>query len=632
MQIIPKKFLNLSFITVNPAEKVLQNLSQKRTQSFLLYLSFSLLFFGFKLWVIYMYGNATPFWDQWDGEAINLYKPLHNGNLGWNNLLAPHNEHRIFTTRILAVLLLKINEIWNPILQMVVNAGLHLVTLIVAISLLARVTGQKYLPALLFFSLILFAIPFGWENTLAGFQAQFYFVLLFSVISLWCLVTQTPFSVTWWLGMACSVLAFFSFASGIFVLGAAAFISLMVYLKALRRTGTQLAAVVLLSALFLLGVKFTPTLQHQAIYKAHSVDELYYSIISVFGWPLTRNLIAALLCNVPAIIFTVNMLRKRAPATDYKWFLTAVVIWSFAQCLSIAYGRATVNRSPRYLDTFTMGMLANFVCLLSIVQGLAGKRRTWAVMCVLSWTAILITSLVIRGGKLLPGELAIKRAIGNLQEMHTRNFLATGDIRHLKDKPFFHIPFPDADQLSMILSTPEIRQILPGNINPLQPISVKSAPAGTFTVNGHSNLTPSRSDTTLGSFQMTGDGNEAIGTLSIQFANNKTCEVQFDVAGYPLNDSMKLAIEQNGQLSPVSLKENPEEDWKTVYAKVNKGPFSITLTDSSRTAWMAVSMPSVAGSLDRLIDKLLSRYYLFIGLGLAILTVLITGRISARMD
>jgi len=177
--------------------------------------------FGIKLWLIGTYGNATPYWDQWDAEAANLYKPFLDGTLDWTNLFALHNEHRIFTTRLLALALLNINDIWNPMLPMVVNAGLHIASLVLCITLLTRVIGHKCLPALLVFSLVLFGVPYAWENTLAGFQSQFYFVLLFIIACLCFTVTQHPLSARWWAGVVCAMLAFLSLASGIFALAAA---------------------------------------------------------------------------------------------------------------------------------------------------------------------------------------------------------------------------------------------------------------------------------------------------------------------------------------------------------------------------------------------------------------------------
>jgi len=133
----------------------------------LAFAAFAFILCGLKLWVISTYGNATPNWHQWKAEAMNLYRPLLDGRLDWNDLFAT------FTTRLLDPSLLAANDIWNPLLQMVVNAFLYVVAVVFGIALLTRVVGRKYLPALLLFSLFLFGIPFAWENTLDGFQLPF---------------------------------------------------------------------------------------------------------------------------------------------------------------------------------------------------------------------------------------------------------------------------------------------------------------------------------------------------------------------------------------------------------------------------------------------------------------------------
>jgi hypothetical protein len=136
----------------------------------------------------------------------------------------------------------------------------------------------------LFFAFILFVLPFGWENTLAGFQAQFYFVLFFSLISLWLLVTQSPFSSKWWIGLFFLLLAFFCIR---YICCRRGFINqpdIVRYLSS-QNPKNKLLAIILLGALFFWAVKLTPVLPYHAVYKAHSVSDLYHSITSVFGWP-----------------------------------------------------------------------------------------------------------------------------------------------------------------------------------------------------------------------------------------------------------------------------------------------------------------------------------------------------------
>jgi hypothetical protein len=98
---------------------------------------------GAKLWLIRINGSITPFWDQWDGEAIGLYEPYLSGQLTWLDLLGPHNEHRILSTRVLALLLLELSGQWDTMLQMVGNALLHVGSVILLLIALGRIISTS---------------------------------------------------------------------------------------------------------------------------------------------------------------------------------------------------------------------------------------------------------------------------------------------------------------------------------------------------------------------------------------------------------------------------------------------------------------------------------------------------------
>ena len=76
-----------------------------------------LIILGAKIWLIAAYGNATPFWDEWDAEATGLYPRYVAGTLRLSDLLAQHNEHRILLTRLLDLALFAGSGRWDPILQ-----------------------------------------------------------------------------------------------------------------------------------------------------------------------------------------------------------------------------------------------------------------------------------------------------------------------------------------------------------------------------------------------------------------------------------------------------------------------------------------------------------------------------------
>jgi hypothetical protein len=432
--------------------------------SLLSYSAFALILFGIKLWLIGTYGNATPFWDQWDAEAANLYKPFLEGTLTWHDLFSAHNEHRIFTTRVLSLGLLVINGIWNPLLQMVVNAILHILAMALLIQLIMRVIGRIYLPVLLVFALVLFAFPYAWENTLAGFQSQFYFVLLFSIASLWLIITSPPLETAWWCGLACAVLAFFSLASGIFVLVSSALIGLFFYLFKLRNTRKQLFAIIMLLSTFLLGVILTPSLDYHAYLKAASIKQFIDAVIAILGWPISSTFLSMLIRNLPSLVFVVIMLWKPPSVENRKWFLFGLIVWVFGQAFSIAYGRAAGALGSRYLDLFALGILVNFACLISIYHDYADKWRWGTILGGGLWVIIIMGSLGIDASRHAPGNLSGKHEQSLAQEANMRNYLLTGDMNYLKDKPDFHIPYPVPEHLASILESSVVRSILPTNI------------------------------------------------------------------------------------------------------------------------------------------------------------------------
>ena len=588
----------------------------RKIKCFLLYASFSLILFGVKLWVIYYNGNATPFWDQWDAEAHNLYYPFLNHTLSWHQMFDAHNEHRIFTTRVLALILLKINGTWNPLFQMVINSWLHIFAIIVAVYLLNRIVGKNSLVSLLAFSLVLFGIPYGWENILAGFQGQFYFVLLFSLLSLWLTLYHEPLSLKWWYGILCAAFAYLSLASGVFVLAAEALVSIVVFFSNRRRTPRQLWAITILGILFMIGIKLTPTIPGHAPLKASSFHQLYESLTTVFGWPVSNNLIGAFICNLPLLVIIIMAFRRIPKVGDIRWLLYGLIIWVVAQAVSIAYGRAAAPLASRYRDLFAILIFINFGCLLYILHHHLSKWKSWIAVGSIAWISCILISLTRYSAYHLPEEINWKRDISSKEEMNTKNYLASGDINYLKDKPFLEIPYPDGERLASILELPGIRGILPFNLNaPLKPDSIEIKPANAFINSGYYFTTPKRADTTWGSY-IPGPGDTVTGEMSLHFKNTVGAKkIAVPIAGYPLRDGMNIEIEQNGTRKHLAIEDNPRESWGTGYGTIRSGDFSIVLKDSSHSTWLAVAGPTIQGRFDGQIAHVLKRYYMFILFG-----------------
>src|SRR5208337_5623112 len=70
-----------------------------RYKGWLWMLSLFLTGLGAKMWLIHKFGAPLPFWDQWEDARV-VFVPYFEGKLSLAALFSPHNEPRIFFTRL----------------------------------------------------------------------------------------------------------------------------------------------------------------------------------------------------------------------------------------------------------------------------------------------------------------------------------------------------------------------------------------------------------------------------------------------------------------------------------------------------------------------------------------------------
>jgi len=585
--------------------------------------SLALILFGIKLLTIGTFGNATPYWDQWDAEALGLYAPFLEGRLEWTNMLAPHNEHRILASRLLALGLFSANGMWNPLLQMVVNAGLHIGLVCLLVSMLTMIVGRHHLLAILAFCLVLFGCPYGSENTLWAIQSCVYFVILFSVSSIWLVTGASPFSTRWWAGAGLSVCGFFSTAAGVFAPAALAGVGMLQYLTKTRTSRAHVASVLALGCLFAIGVACTPRGFSGAPLRATTLTQLFHAWNGFMGWPIRVTMLGPLLRNAPALLFAVMMLRTRPPAEDRRWFLLALTVWMFGQSLALAYGRASGSLPSRYQDMFAIDVLTNFACLLSVVrQGAAG--RCWAVPAAVAWTFVVLTFLGydvhMHSRRVMHRRLETARA----QEVNTRNYVHTGDMHHLTDKPYLHVPHPKPARLAANLDTPSIRTILPKNIGvPMKGEITAIIPNDACVADGYGPDTPVPMSDAWGTYASARAA--TTGTAAITFsAAHRGYRVEIPVAGQSRAEGIGLEIEQDGKRWPLQAVGDRDDAWGSATAEVGGRPFTLHITDTSPDAWLAVGSPFAEGRWDGLVVKMLARWDVFVIMGSVLAVALLT--------
>jgi hypothetical protein len=430
------------------------------------FIGLALFLIGVKLVFIAHFGSAVPYWDQWDAEAAFLYKPyIEWGTVPQQLLFSAHNEHRIVLTRLLSLLLFELDGGWDPVLQMVVNAGLHVTAILILVSIAQRILQAEQMMLLVLFSAFVFLLPLGWENLLAGFQSQFYLLLIFSLLALNIFTVADGFSVKWWLALFFSVCAFFSMASGALI-GAAAFcVVVLQMICSLRRGLREYAAAAVLLVVTGVMIAYVPRIVPHDVLKAHSLKDLVRAILLCVDYP-GRNIWSGIWINLPLFAYVVYVLRNRPPLRSTHWIVFGIIVWWVGQIVSLAYGRAIAPTSSRYLDLIIVSLPLNFSILL---MGYALAKRSWrppVLGLTILWVFITVPGLIhVTMTSAFPS-VAEREAQSREQQANVEKFLATNDIAALQGKPLLSVPYPSPERLGMLLSDPIIRTFLPDVIRP----------------------------------------------------------------------------------------------------------------------------------------------------------------------
>jgi hypothetical protein len=225
------------------------------------------------------------------------------------------------------------------------------------------------------FSLVIFSLPFGWQNTLAGFHSAWYFLLLFSIAGLVTIVDAAALTLRWWLATLLLIASCFCMAGGVLTV-AAAFAVCVVQFAVGRRSGlVELLALAVLGAVTAAMVWSIPVVEGHAPLRAHSIGQFVRALLQISSWPALPgrqpaiiDLLRAALINAPALLVSIHVIRLRPSLADRRWLLLALAGWATLQAAVIAYGRATAPTSPRYLDVFAIALLLNGVCLLYLLR------------------------------------------------------------------------------------------------------------------------------------------------------------------------------------------------------------------------------------------------------------------------
>ncbi|WP_146090473.1 hypothetical protein [Xanthomonas bromi] len=399
-----------------------------------------------RLFLLMSAGGSVPFWDQWGGEN-SIFSAFENGSLTLAQMIAPHNEHRIFWTRVITVFLFELNDHqWDNQIEALISNIIYSLSLTVPV-LIASVTGQKHQAIAVAAAVTLMGIlPFGWENTLVGFQSQFYINTLLAFFA----ITVSSFGGARYRTASCLTIlilaSFASMANGVLTAFTCAGVLIARGLtqRDLLTRGLMLAAFVTL--LGIAGFIITPSPPYHAQLKAQDFSEATSALMITSSWPLFPG-IGQLVLLVPAAFWMLIVGRNRQTQADY--FFLGLNALGMLNAVAIAYSRGhdLAEVTSRYTDTILPSSIATIYFASRLIgSGVHGISTPF-----IAYGSYIAVVFGIFGQSYLQWPKLEERAYWlRMSTINTAKFL-NGDDEAFKAKPHGHVPYPDPIQLGKSL-------------------------------------------------------------------------------------------------------------------------------------------------------------------------------------
>ncbi len=328
--------------------------------------------------LIRRFGTVLPYRDPWQLTGVEILGPWVEGTLGWRDFFQPLNDHWPVLTRLFSFGLVLINDQWNNLLEITLNAVLLAVAIGVLLGGLLRGQTRAARLGLALWAGLVFALPITWENTLWGIQSLPYFQILLSLIYLRGVVAARGLDGGWWVAQAAGVLMMFSQHSA--VLAPVAVLPFLAWRwwrggGDRRADGASLGVAAALVAGF---VFLLPELSTTASLRADSLPMAIEVGLRQLGWPLGHPA-GAFLIWAPWLVWSLAMIGRRQISVG-AGFALVVGLWGGGQAAAIGYarGESALGYVSRYGDFLAIGLVLNAACWAWLWRTSA-RRTGWRI-------------------------------------------------------------------------------------------------------------------------------------------------------------------------------------------------------------------------------------------------------------
>ena len=570
------------------------------------WLGLVLLIVGAKLWLIDSVGSSLPVWDQIDGEGENAIRPYLENRLTLDDLWHPHNEHRIVFTKLYAIALTALNGQWDSYVETVGNAILH--ALFVPFLLLwvrRRVTGIPF-ATLATVVTVLWILPLDWENTLQGFQSQFYFLIWLSFLHLRGVLEADHFGWKWTLGQICGLLVLGTMGSGL--LSSLAIIAVVggTCLQTRKISPFQLVTLGLSALWATLGWLSRTHVPGHDYLIADSVGTALSGAAAILTWPMDSWLPFSIVFAAPLGWALWQQLRSRERPVFDRTFV-ALTVWFLGIVATIAIFRVGGGAlSSRYLDQFIIGLVLQGLALALI------PNTRWRTLLISGWVAALALTSTAKVQETWHDILQPRPANFAQQEANVRAYFATQDPSHLLNKSVNELPHPSGEVLLDRWQHESIQRVMPAAVRapvafPIIPTELtQELPPAPYPV-----IAASPAGNQIEPWTWTSPRQPATTLPLLRFRfNGALGDPESALAMRVVSDLGSIRVVPDG---------SAQNRWKTINVVRPEGEWWIELTDSDGAEHLALTAPVELGWLSWFCEKLLKYHVWLISFGAALL-------------
>jgi hypothetical protein len=440
--------------STNPAREPFKRFSPWLAALFLVVL-------GAKLWLVQLYGSPLPLWDQWY-EAELFFRPWVEGHLTWQVFFAPDNGHRIFFTRLLDLIVIRLNGRWEPLLQMTVNAFMHTTYVCGLAFCLWDFLGRKNGWFVCFLLAPFFALPYAGENAIWAITLE-YFLDILSLVTLVALGFAKPGSRWWWLGLAAAFTGLFTMASGLLAPVTVGGLMVLRAIKHRRIERRNLITLGLCLAVVGLSMALGVSAEGDRPLRAHTLAEFTSALVRNLTWLFFDAPGMACFIFLPLVLLMALYFRQNFQESRAAELLLGLGLWSVLQSAALAYGRGNYGGAfpvSRYLDILNVFVIASLFASVLLAQfWLRGAFSIkFKLILPLVFFALIFFGLC-RISQIVVDNLLIPTRMMNLvAEERVETFMASDNERDLLEPPTIR---PSPEVALGVLRNTKLQAILP---------------------------------------------------------------------------------------------------------------------------------------------------------------------------